>query len=181
MESPADARDVGLGVLVMSARAGLAVGKLASTPMRVAARAPLVGGPVRRMTEDIAAEGRVARARVMAVADVERLVDAVLEDPRTERVLARALDNPGLERMVVRVLESRFLDDITERVLNSPEMQRVIEHIAASPEVMDAVAQHTQSMAEEMVTDVRRRTQRVDDVAEQTVRGWLRRPRPRMT
>jgi hypothetical protein len=181
MEPQADARDVGLGVLAVGARAGLAVGKLATTPVRVAARAPVVSGPVRRMTQDLAAEGRMTRARVMEIADVERLVDAVLEDPRTERVLARALDNPGLERMVVRVLESRFLDDLTDRVLSSPEMQRVIEHIATSPEVMDAVAQHTQSMAEEMVSDVRRRTQRVDDVAEQTVRGWLRRPRPRMT
>jgi hypothetical protein len=32
-----------------------------------------------------------------------------------------------------------------------------------------------------MVTDVRQRAQRVDDLAERTVRGWLRRPRPQPT
>jgi hypothetical protein len=32
-----------------------------------------------------------------------------------------------------------------------------------------------------MVTDVRTRAQKVDDIAERTVRGWLHRPRPRPT
>jgi chromatin segregation and condensation protein Rec8/ScpA/Scc1 (kleisin family) len=78
----------------------------------------------------------------------------------------------------VRVLESRLVDDLTERVLRSPEMERVVEHIATSPQVLDAVSQQTQTLAEEMVSNVRRRTHTVDDVAERTVRGWLRRPRP---
>ena len=92
--------------------------------------------------------------------------------------MERALASPGLERLVVQVLESRFIDDLTERVLDSPEMDAVVEHIATSPQVLDAVSQQTQSLAQEMVADVRRRTQTVDDVAERTVRGWLRRPRP---
>jgi hypothetical protein len=32
-----------------------------------------------------------------------------------------------------------------------------------------------------MVTDVRTRAQKVDDIAERTVRGWLHRQRPRPT
>ena len=79
---------------------------------------------------------------------------------------------------MIRVLESRLVDDLTGQVLRSPEMERVVEHIATSPQVIEAVTRHTQTLAEEMVTDVRRRTQIVDDVAERTVRGWLRRPRP---
>jgi hypothetical protein len=114
--------------------------------------------------------------QVVAAADLDRIVDAVLDDPRTEALLERALASPGLERLVVRVLESRFVDDLTERVLDSPELQRVIEHVASSPEVLEAVTAHTESMAEEMVADVRRRSRAVDDVAERTVRGWLRRP-----
>ena len=62
-------------------------------------------------------------------------------------------------------------------MLRSPEMERVVEHIATSPQVIDAVTHHTQSLAEEMVADVRRRTHTADDVAERAVRGWLRRPR----
>ena len=106
------------------------------------------------------------------------MIGAVLDHEMTERAVDRALASPGLERLVVRVLESRLVDDLTEQVLRSPEMERVVEHIATSPQVIEAVTQHTQTLAEEMVADVRRRTHTVDDVAEQTVRGWLRRPRP---
>ena len=69
------------------------------------------------------------------------------------------------------------MDDLTERVLDSPELQRVVERVASSPEVLEAMSHHTETLAGEMVTDVRRRSQRVDDVAERTVRSWLRRPR----
>jgi hypothetical protein len=124
---------------------------------------PLTDAVARSISQHRVAE-RVASA-VLADLDVDRLVDAVLEDERTER-------------LIVRVLESRLVDDLTERVLDSPELQRVIEHVAASPEVLEAVSRHTETLAEEMVADVRRRSQRVDDIAERTVRSWLRRPRP---
>jgi hypothetical protein len=133
MEPAADPRDIGLGLLVASARVGLAAGRVAVAPVRVMARTPVLGGALQRVAQDLAADGRVARSRAIAAVDLDRLVDAVLEDPRAEQVLERALASPGLERMVVRVLESRFLDDLTERVLASPEMQRIVEHIAGSP------------------------------------------------
>ena len=66
-------------------------------------------------------------------------------------------------------------------MLASPELQRVVSHVASSPEVMDALSHQTETLADEMVTDVRERAQRVDDLAERTVRGWLRRPRPQPT
>jgi hypothetical protein len=90
---------------------------------------------------------------VLANLDIERIVTAVLEDPRTE--------------------------DVVEHVLARREMQLVIGHVAGSPELLAAMTQHTETLAEEMVTDVRKRAQRVDDLAQRTVRGWLRRPRPR--
>jgi hypothetical protein len=120
---------------------------------------------------------RVA-AQIVATLDIDRVVAAVLENELTEQALDRALESPGLERLVVRVLDSRLVDGITERVLHSPEMDRVVEYIATSPQVLDAVRRQTQSLAEEMVADVRRRTHGVDDTAERLVRGWLRRPRP---
>jgi hypothetical protein len=125
---------------------------------------PLTDAVARSIAEHRVIE-RVA-SQVVATVDFERIVDEVLDDARTEAI-------------VVRVLESRFLDDLTDRVLASPEMQRVIQHIAGSPEVLAAVSVHTETMAEEMLTDVRRRTRAVDDVAERTVRTLLRRrPRP---
>jgi DNA-binding FrmR family transcriptional regulator len=120
---------------------------------------------------------RVA-AQIVATGDLDRVVASVLDDELTEQALERALESPGLERLVVRVLDSRLVDGLTERVLQSPEMDRVVEHIATSPQVVEAVSHHTQTLAEEMVADVRRRSQSVDDIAERTVRGWLRRPRP---
>jgi hypothetical protein len=63
----------------------------------------------------------------------------------------------------------------------SEEMQRVIAHIASSPELRAAIAEQSSGLADEMVEGVRRRTVSLDDVAERTVRGWLRRPRPSPT
>ena len=136
---------------------------------------PLTDAVARSISQHRVPE-RVA-SQVVADLEIDPLVDAVLEDARTEQALERALASPGLERLVVRVLESRLVDDLTERLLESPELQRVLEHVATSPEVLAAVTHHTETLAEEMVADVRRSGQRVDEIAERTVRSWLRRPR----
>ena len=166
-----------LGITAAGVRTGAALGRLAFAPARVATRVPAV----RRMADDIAHEGALTRARIEAAAAdllADRLVSTVLEHELTERALERALASPGLDRLVVQVLDSRFADELTERVLHSPEMDRVVQYVATSPQLVDAVTRHTQTLAEEMVEDVRRRSQSVDDLAERTVRGWLRRPRP---
>jgi DNA-binding PucR family transcriptional regulator len=224
----ADRGDLAFGLAHVGARSALLAARAALLPARVALGAPVIGGPLRRSVDDLAADGRRARMRVraqaeqtveailsapeveqaldrllagpltdaaarslaehrvvervavqiLAAADLDRVIAAVLDHELTEQALDRALASPGLERLVVQVLESRLVDGLTDRVLQSPEMDRVVEHIATSPQVVEAVTQHTQTLAEEMVADVRRRTHVVDDVAERTVRGWLRRPRP---
>jgi methyl-accepting chemotaxis protein len=186
---PVDSRDVALGAVAAGARAGAAAGRVALLPARAALRAPVVGNLMRRAADDLAADGRrlesSARARlketvedVIAASDLDVRIAAVLDHELTERTLERVLASPGLERLVVRVLDSRFVDELTERVLQSPEMDRVVEHIASSPQVLDAISAQTMSLTQEMVADVRRATHTADDVAERTVRGWLRRPRP---
>ena len=153
---------------------------LASSDVERAADRLLAGPLTDAVGRSIATHRVVERVAVqlLATADLDRVIGAVLDHEMTERAVDRALASPGLERLVVRILESRLVDDLTEQVLRSPEMERVVEHIATSPQVIEAVTQHTQTLAEEMVADVRRRTHTVDDIAEQTVRGWLRRPRP---
>jgi hypothetical protein len=173
----ATGHDTALGLAVRAVHAGRSAGRIALMPVRVAAHAPVLGPPLRRAASDLAHEGFLARARARATA--ETMAEDVLDDEMTERALERVLASPGLERLVVQVLESRLVDDVTELVLRSPEMERVVEHIATSPQVLDAVHHHTQSLAEEMVGNVRRRTRDADDAAERAVRGWLRRPRPR--
>jgi hypothetical protein len=180
--------DVALGMAVRATR-------LAFAPARFAARAPVVGPAVRWVGEDLAADGRAARnwaLRVLESPEVERALDQVLAGPLMdavarsiaanrvpERVAAQVLANLDIERIVTAVLEDPRTEDVVEHVLASREMQLVIGHVASSPELLAAMSQHTETLAEEMVTDVRERAQRVDDLAERTVRGWLRRPRPR--
>ena len=154
---------------------------LLAAPEVERAVARLLAGQLTDAVAHSLAEHRVVErvaAQIVATTDLDRVVGSVLENELTERALDRALESPGLERLIVRVLESRLVDGITERVLHSPEMDRVVEYIATSPQVVDAISRHTQTLAEEMVADMRRRTHTVDDVAERMVRGWLRRPRP---
>ncbi len=141
----------------------------------------LLAGPLTDAIAHAIAEHHVVEriaTEIVATADLDGLMEAVLEHDRTQQVLERALLSPGLERLVVQVLESHLVDALTERVLVSPELDRVVEYVATSPQVLDAVTRQTQSLAEEMAAGVRRRTHAVDDAAERTIRGWLRRPRP---
>jgi hypothetical protein len=203
-----ETRDIGLGLAVVGAEIGLSAGRAMVASARLAGRAPLVGGVARRVAGDLAHQGRLARDRldtrtdelteavahvlaerrvvevvateVLAATDLDAVVEAVLEHDRTQQALERALVSPGLERLLVQVLESRLIDELTERVLASPELERVMEYVAESPQVIDVVTRQTQSLAGDMADGVRARAQSIDDVAERTVRGWLRRPRPQM-
>ena len=118
----------------------------------------MLAGPVTDAVARSLGQNRVAErvaAQVLADLDVDSIVEAVLADARTEQTL--------------------------QRVLASNEMQLIIAHLASSPELLEAISHQTETLADEMVTGVRSRAQRVDDVAERTVRGWLRHPRPRTT
>jgi hypothetical protein len=137
---------------------------------------PLMDAAGRSIAEHRVVE-RVATQMVLTV-DLDGLIDAVLDHELTERAIEHVLESPSLERFVAQVVDSRFADEVTEQVLASPELERIVAYIASSPHVVTAINKHTQSLAQEMVSDVRRRTHHVDDVAERTVRGWLRRPRP---
>ena len=201
----ARSEDIVVGVAVLGGRTGLAAGRAAALPVRVAMRAPLVGPQLRRRADGLAHDGELARTRALARAeelaaavlaspeaervvaralrtiDLDRIAGAILEDARTQQLIDGVLASPGLERLIVRVMESRLIDDLTERVLVSPELERVVEYVATSPQVLDAVSHQTRSLADEMAATVRRRAESVDDVAERTIRGWLRRPRPQAT
>jgi len=227
--TPGDAADLAGGLALTGLRIGGAAGRiLVLRPMRMAARAPVVGPRLRRAAAELTAEGRTARIRgreqlemILAEAvtapEVERTVDrmlagsltealgrslaehrvaerlagelvasgaidealtAALEHEEAQRLIEGALANPGLERMLGAILESRLVPELTERLLHSREMQTVLEYVATSPEVRRALTEQSSSLAEEMVGSLRTRTGTLDDAAEHTVRGWLRRPRP---
>lgn len=159
--------EVGVGAVVRSTRAGVAAGRVALWPARLGLRAPLVGSAAGRVADVLARDGHAALAssRARAEADLDRLVQAVLDDPRTER-------------LAIRVLESHLLDHLSQRVLSGPEMQRLVDRIATSPEIREAISRQSETLANEVVTDVRARSEDADESIERHVRGWLRRPRP---
>jgi hypothetical protein len=117
---------------------------------------------------------------------IERIADELIANGTVTALFDQALQSGLAEQIADRllapdVLDSPLLLQITDRVMASEEMQRVIAHIASSPELRTAMAEQSSGLAEEMVAGVRQRTVSMDDVAERTVRGWLRRPRPMPT
>jgi hypothetical protein len=160
---------------------GIAAGaaRLAFAPARLAARAPVIGGPLRRAGALLEAEGH---------AQVEAIVDAVLAGPLAEQVAYSLARHRVIERMAAEIaatadidlavgaaLESRLVLELTDRILRSAEMQQAIEHLASSPELRSAIAAQSSGMAEDMVAGLRERSESLDDAAERTVRRWLRR------
>jgi hypothetical protein len=137
-----------------------------------------------RLTEVIArsvATHRVAErlaGELAATGELERAFTSALEHETTQRVLERALAGPAVERMMITVLESRLVPELTDHLLRSRELQVVLDHIARSPELRRALTDQGSSMAGEMADGLRDRTESLDDAAERTLRGWLRRPRP---
>jgi hypothetical protein len=113
---------------------------------------------VERLAEELATE-----------IEVDVVAAAILEHETTQQLVAAIIASPGLDRLLVQA---------TDRALNGPELQRVIEHVAASAEVRAALTQQSTTLATEMADSLRVRAENLDDVAERTVRGWLRRPHP---
>jgi hypothetical protein len=158
---------------------------LARIPVHAAERLP----GMRR----IATDGAVVRARARSYLEgraeeavdwllAGRLPDAVarsaLEHHVAERIAEELAANVDLEGAVSAALDHEMTQRLVQAVLASPAMQRTIEHVAASPEVRAALTVQSTTLAEEMVEGVRTRAEGLDDAAERTVRGWLRRPRP---
>jgi hypothetical protein len=117
---------------------------------------------------------------------VERAAQQLIEQGTVASLLDQALKSGLGEQIAERllasdVLESRLLVELTDRLMASEEVQHVISHLASSPELRAAIAEQTSGLTEEMIAGVRRRSVSLDDVAERTVRGWLRRPRPQPT
>jgi hypothetical protein len=175
-----DRRYAAFGVAVSALGAATGAARLAAAPVRVAARAPLIGGPLRRAAGMLEAEGRAqleaALDDVLAGPLAERIAYALARHQVIERMAAEVAATADVERVVSSALESRLVLELTDSILRSAEMQRAIEHLASSPELRSAIASQSSGMAEDMVAGLRVRSESIDDAAERTVRRWLRRP-----
>jgi uncharacterized RDD family membrane protein YckC len=159
-------RDVSLGLVVLSARAGVAVGRFLTLPVRIIVRGPLAPIAV-RMEREASRAGVEARVQVRTAA--EEATGAALKAPELERMLDIAFEGPLPDAVARRVVDL---------VLEGPELERVVEHVAASPVVRNAVARQTTSFADEVAEHIRVRCVEGDDLVEQKVRSLFRR-RPR--
>jgi hypothetical protein len=144
----------------------------------------LAAGPLTDAVARALARNEVPRrfaAELVATVDVDAALTAVLEHPQTRELVESLTTNPAFEQIVSEALESRLTVELTDRVLQGPAMQHAVEYLAASPELRRVVAEQSAGMAEQTMEGVRRRSVVLDDAAERTVRGWLRRPRPQMS
>jgi uncharacterized RDD family membrane protein YckC len=145
-----DARDIAVGLFATGVRAGAAAGRLALLPVRLAARAPVVGPPLQRAGEALASDGQEAQARsreqleaaagdLLAAPEVERAVDQALAGPLTdtfarslakhrvaERVAAEIAASPEFERAVVDALDHEATLRLVDRALASPGLERLV-------------------------------------------------------
>jgi hypothetical protein len=188
MSERGDTTDVLFGVVVTGVRLGAASARIAMAPVTLAARTPVLGTALRGTAAQLATEGGHARRaamqrldRTVAGVDLDAALTAVLEHPQTRELVDAVMTNPAFERLVADALDSRLTVELTDRVLHGPVMQHAIEHLANSPELRQVVAEQSAGMAEQAMDGVRRRSVVLDDAAERTVRGWLRRPRPQVS
>lgn len=157
---------------------------VAGIPLRVAGAvvpAPDIGARFDDLLEELGArlddllEGPLVETagRALARHDVpRRLAAELLVEYDPEELAAALLASPVFARVLL---------EATDTFLRSVAMQHAIEHLAASPELRRAMAEQSAGVVEHAAESVRRRSVVLDDTAEQTVRGWLRRPRPQVS
>ncbi len=150
MTRATNAQDVAAGLLATGVRAGAAAARLALLPVRLAARAPVVGPPLQRAGEALASDGVEARAKsreqletaadeLLAAPEVERAVDRALAGPLTdtfarslakhrvaERVAAEIAATPEFEQAVVDALDHEATRRLVDRALASPGLERLV-------------------------------------------------------
>ncbi|HEY6760670.1 MAG TPA: hypothetical protein VI318_14325 [Baekduia sp.] len=161
-----------------------AVDELLGAPELAALLDRLAAGPLTDAVARTLARNEVPQrfaAELVATVDVDAALTAVLEHPQTRELVEALTASPAFEQIVADALDSRLTVELTDRVLKGPAMQHAVEHLAASPELRRVVSEQSAGMAEQTMEGVRRHSVVLDDAAERTVRGWLRRPRPQMS
>jgi uncharacterized RDD family membrane protein YckC len=157
-------RNVAVGIVVAGARAGAAAGRLALWPVRVASRAPVVGGALRGVGEGLNDQGEQALASgrhqleeraddLLAAPEVERTVDQALAGPLTDAVARSLAEHRVIERLAAEVLASPDLEDAVARALEHEQTERVAGRALASPGLERLVVETLESRLADEVTD----------------------------
>lgn len=124
-ERQTEARDVAIGVGSVCGRVGVAAGRLALLPVRIAVRSPIVGPVLHRAGATLAAEGRTSRLRQLDRLD--SVVDNVLGSPEAERVIDHALASPLPENVVRSLVQQHVVERVIEELFATTDLQTAIE------------------------------------------------------
>ena len=172
--TPLDAVDLAAGLAVSGLRAGGAVARTLVRPVRVAARAPVVGPRLQRAAAELRAEGRTTRVEgrarleavlgdVLAAPEVERTLDRALAGPLTEalgrslaehrvpeRLAGELVASGAVEEALTSALEHEAAQRLLERALSSPGLERLLVTMLESrivPELTDRILRSPEMQA----------------------------------
>jgi uncharacterized RDD family membrane protein YckC len=136
MERGTKPQDFVLGVVVITGRAGLSVGRLALRSARVVTRTPVAGPALGRGVQGVAGAGERGRRRLEASGAeevVERAVDRALAGPLPEAVARSLAERRVVERVAAEVLAHADLERAVSEALGSEATERLVQQVLASP------------------------------------------------
>jgi len=164
-----DAADVAAGLVVFTARAGVAGLRLALAPARLLARAPGSAARNQRFAEAGRAASERAQRRLEATVvgvlgspAASRVVDAALAGPLPETVARSVVDQRVVERLAADPELVEATNHLVDRVIADPEFERAVERAVAGP-VRKALEHQATSLAEEVGMGLRHRARSLDD------------------
>ena len=158
-------------------------GRAASTALR-----PLAGAMGAAAEAGVSLERR-AVDRLLESDELERVLNAAIDNPHIQAAAARALAGEGatrlldalfdsglVDRFMARLFDSGAIDRLLERLLASDALWHVVDEIAASPAVTAAISQQGLGLADQVGEEVRTRSRKADDWIERAARRLAHRP-----
>jgi uncharacterized RDD family membrane protein YckC len=124
MTRATNGHDIAVGLVATGVRAGAAAGRLALLPVRLAARAPVVGPVLRRAGEGLSSDGLEARARSRV--QLEAAADELLAAPEVERTVDRAMAGPLTDTFAHSLAKHRVAERVAAEIAATPEFEQAV-------------------------------------------------------
>ncbi|HET6870645.1 MAG TPA: hypothetical protein VFH80_32340 [Solirubrobacteraceae bacterium] len=131
---------------------------------------------------------RRAVDRVLASAELERVINATVNSTHVQSALVQATQSEAVDRLVDSLFESGVVDKVMDRLIDSGALDRfllrmlsseglwqLIDEISASPAVTAAISQQGLSFADQVGEEMRDRSRRADDWVERAARRLVHR------
>ena len=124
---------------------------------------------------------------VLDSAELERVIESVLEAPRIQAALRNALASDGLKQVIAEFFDGgafdalvdgllasdglwRLIDGVIDNLADSDALWRLIDEVAGSPAVTAAITQQGLGFADQVGEAVRVRSRNADDLLDRVAR-----------